>query len=108
VRRSGGLLDVIRKFLSQHPGFARFNARDFRRTWKTLAGDAGIPKEMPDRLQNHVQGDESSRHYDYVQERRAAMAKWSAYLDMVIAGTVDQIAAREGNVVPFGAAIGAQ
>jgi integrase len=99
---------AIAKFLAQHPGFSPFTARDLRRTWKTLAGDAGIPKEMRDRLQNHAQrGDVSSRHYDrydYLPERRAAMAKWAAYLDLVIAGTVDQLGARGGNVVPFAGA----
>ncbi len=105
---SGSILDVLRKFLSEHSEFAPFTARDLRRTWKTLAGDAGIPKELRDRLQNHAKGgDVSSRHYDrydYLFERRAAMAKWAAYLDLVIAGTVDQLGAREGNVVPFGGA----
>jgi len=105
---AASVLDVIRKFLRKNPGFSPFTPRDLRRTWKTLAGDAGIPKEMRDRLQNHAQrGDVSSRHYDrydYLVERRAAMAKWAAYLDLVIAGTVDQIGAREGNVVPFGRA----
>src|SRR4029077_8678223 len=104
--------DVIGRFMHENPGFAPFTARDIRRTWKTLAAGAGIPKEMRDRLQNHSKGgDVSSRHYDrydYLVERRAAMAKWAAYLDLVIAGTVDQIGAREGNVVPFAAAIGAQ
>jgi integrase len=106
------LMFVIRKFLSEHPDVAPFTARDIRRTWKTLAGDAGIPKEMRDRLQNHSKGgDVSSCHYDrydYLPERRAAMSKWAAYLDLVIAGTVDQIGAREGNVVPIGTALGVQ
>jgi integrase len=105
------MLRVIKKFRSEHPEFEPFTARDLRRTWKTLAGDAGISKEMRDRLQNHATSDISSRHYDrygYLPERRAAMAKWAAYLDLVIAGTVDQIGAREGNVVPFGVSIGAQ
>ncbi len=31
------------------------------------------------------------------------MAKWAAYMDLVIAGQVDQLGGREGNVVPFGA-----
>ena len=109
---AASVLDVLRKFLGEHPGFAPFTARDLRRTWKTLAGDAGIPKELRDRLQNHTKGgDVSSRHYDrydYLPERRAAMAKWAAYLDLVIAGTVDQIGVREGNVVPIGIALGAQ
>jgi integrase len=108
---AAGVLDVLTKFLSEHPGFAPFTARDIRRTFKTLAGDAGIPKEMRDRLQNHAKdGDVSSRHYDrydYLPERRAAMASWANYLELVIAGTVDQLGAREGNIVAFGVARGA-
>jgi integrase len=57
--------------------------RDLRRTWKTLAGKAGISKEIRDRIQNHALGDVSSRHYDrwsYMPEKRAAMKKWDAYV----------------------------
>jgi hypothetical protein len=28
--------------------------RDLRRTWKTLAGKAGVPKDIRDRIQNHA------------------------------------------------------
>ena len=54
-------------------------------------------------LQNHVKGDVSSVHYgryDYLPERRAAMAKWAAYLDLIIAGKFDELETRD-NVVPF-------
>jgi len=98
-------MDVIGRFLKDRD-MPPFNARDLRRTWKTLAGDAGIPKDMRDRLQNHAQrGDVSSRHYDrydYLPERRAAMAKWAAYLDLVIEGKVDEIGGRADNVVQIG------
>ncbi len=36
--------------------------RDLRRTFKTLAGKAGVSKEIRDRLQNHALQDVSSRH----------------------------------------------
>jgi len=102
----GGFIIVIYKFLRANPGFPPFNARDLRRTWKTLAGEAGISKEMRDKLQNHAQrGDVSSRHYDrydYLVEKRAAMEKWSAYLGLVIEGKVDEIGARTDNVVQIG------
>lgn len=65
-------------------GIVAFSPRDFRRTWKTLAGFAGISKTDRDRLQNHAQGDISSRHYDrydYLEEKRAAMAKWEAWFE---------------------------
>lgn len=60
----------------------RFSPRDFRRTFKTLAGFAGISKTDRDRLQNHAQGDISSRHYDrydYLEEKKAAMDRWSEW-----------------------------
>jgi integrase len=36
--------------------------RDLRRTWKTLAGQAGISKEIRDRIQNHALHDVSSKN----------------------------------------------
>ena len=51
----GSVREVICKFLRENKGFQSFTARDLRRTFKTLAGDAGISKEMRDRLQNHVE-----------------------------------------------------
>jgi hypothetical protein len=97
---------TIDRFLAEHPEVPRFVPRDARRTWKTLAGDAGVSKEMRDRLQNHTKkSDVSSRHYDrydYLAEKRAAMAKWAAYLDLVIAGEIKEIGQRESNVVPIG------
>jgi integrase len=93
---------VIGSFLKKNPGFQPFTARDLRRTFKTLAGDAGISKEIRDKLQNHTKGDISSRHYDrysYLPEMRAAMETWAAYLDRVIAGEVEEIG--RGNVWPL-------
>jgi integrase len=57
--------------------------RDIRRSWKTLAGEAGLSKDIRDRLQNHALSDVSSRHYDrydYLTEKREAMAQWAAVL----------------------------
>ena len=50
--------------------------RDLRRTWKTLAGKAGISKEICDRIQNHALHDVSSKSYDrwnYMPEKREGM-----------------------------------
>jgi integrase len=55
--------------------------RDLRRTWKTLAGKAGLSKEIRDRLQNHTLQDVSSKSYDrwnYMPEKRAGMKKWDS------------------------------
>lgn len=57
--------------------------RDLRRTWTTLAGKAGVPKEIRNRLQNHTLQDVSSKHYDrwqYMPEKRAGMKKWNAFV----------------------------
>lgn len=64
-----------------------FSPRDIRRTWKTLAGMAGISKEMRDRLQHHAMRDVGSMHYDkydYLTEKRAAMKRWSDWIGRVM------------------------
>ena len=57
--------------------------RDLRRTWKTLAGQAGVSKEIRDRIQNHALQDVSSKSYDrwnYMREKRSGMAKWDKFV----------------------------
>ena len=57
--------------------------RDLRRTWKTLAGKAGVSKEIRDRIQNHVLQDVSAKSYDrwnYMPEKRAGMKKWDKFV----------------------------
>lgn len=56
---------------------------DLRRTCKTWAGQAGLSKEIRDRLQNHSLSDVSSKHYDrylYLDEKREALLKWEEFL----------------------------
>ena len=70
--------------------------RDLRRTWKTLAGKAGIPKEIRDRLQNHTLQDVSSKHYDrwqYMPEKRKGMKKWNAFVSALLASKERKMAA---------------
>jgi integrase len=62
--------------------------RDLRRTWKTLAGQAGLSKEIRDRIQNHTLQDVSSKSYDrwnYMREKREGMEKWNAFVTAVLA-----------------------
>jgi integrase len=62
--------------------------RDLRRTFKTLAGKAGVSKEIRDRLQNHALHDVSSKHYDrwnYMAEKRAGMTKWDRFVRAMLA-----------------------
>jgi integrase len=77
-------------------GARSFVARDIRRTWKTLGGQAGITRENRDAIQNHAQQGVGSKHYDrwnYMREKRAAMAVWEAFLDRMLAGEFDDNAA---------------
>jgi integrase len=70
--------------------------RDLRRTWKTLAGKAGVSKEIRDRLQNHTLQDVSSKSYDrwnYMPEKRAGMEKWNAFVERLLAKSPAAIAA---------------
>lgn len=76
--------DLCRDYCAE-AGVARFTPRDIRRTWKTLTGLAGLDKEIRDRLQHHAMRDVGSKNYDryqYLREKRAAMARWSAWLDL--------------------------
>jgi integrase len=70
--------------------------RDLRRTWKTLAGKAGVPKEIRDRLQNHTLQDVSSKHYDrwqYMPEKCAGMKKWNTFVTALLASKERKMAA---------------
>lgn len=67
--------------------FERMQTRDLRRTWKSRAADAGIDRFTRDLIQQHAKTDTGSIHYDfadYLPQMRAAMAKWSAWLNSVI------------------------
>jgi integrase len=87
-----GIEKHVRRFLKDHPTIPHFTPRDLRRTWKTLSGAAGISKEVRDRMQNHARQDVSARHYDrydYLAEKRAAVATWDAYLTRILSGELD-------------------
>jgi integrase len=61
--------------------------RDLRRTWKTLAGKAGVSKDIRDRIQNHALQDVSSKNYDrwtYMPEKRAAMKRWDKFVTSLL------------------------
>lgn len=80
---------LVNRFLKDNPEIPSFTARDMRRTWKTLAGAAGISKEIRDKLQNHARSDVSSKHYDrydMLPECRAAVATWGRYMDRIMVG----------------------
>jgi integrase len=73
--------------------------RDLRRTWKTLAGKAGVPKEIRDRLQNHTLQDVSSKSYDrwnYMPEKRDGMQKWGDFVTTLLSKKASKIDVRDG------------
>ncbi|PPJ46411.1 site-specific integrase [Rhizobium sp. KAs_5_22] len=70
--------------------------RDLRRTFKTLAGKAGVSKEIRDRLQNHALQDVSSKNYDrwnYMPEKRAGMKQWDEFVCAMLARNANDAAA---------------
>jgi hypothetical protein len=72
------------------------HSTDLRRTWKTLAGKAGISKEIRDRIQNHALHDVSSKSYDrwtYMPEKRAGMKKWDKFVTTLLSKKSITIAA---------------
>lgn len=78
-------LDSVRATLKRAGYAGRFKASDFRRTWKTLAGQAGVTKYVRDLLQNHLVGSQvSSRHYDRYEalaEKREGVAVWQSWVE---------------------------
>jgi len=78
---------IVREYCDGHEKVKKFIPRDIRRTFKTLAGKAGIDKAIRDRLQNHALQDVSSKHYDrydYLPEKRQALKVWNDYLELII------------------------
>ena len=77
---------IISEFCKQKK-IDKFITRDIRRTFKTLAGKAGVSKEVRDRLQNHALKDVSTKHYDrydYLAEKREGMKVWNDYLRLIL------------------------
>lgn len=75
------IMRIFMRYLEQS-GADPFCPRDLRRTWKTLAGEAGVSKTDRDLVQNHARQDVASKHYDrydYFKEKRAAVDMWDAW-----------------------------
>lgn len=79
--------------LCEQADIAVFTPRDLRTTFKTLAGKAGLSKDIRDRIQNHVLTDVSTKHYDlydYFDEKQEALKLWNVALSRIIDGTYIQ------------------
>lgn len=73
--------------LCEDKGWERITARDIRRTVKSRMGEAGISKDLRDRLQGHAMTDVSSKHYDrydYLPEKTAAANQWGMALMKIL------------------------
>lgn len=80
---------VRRWFEDEDNKMQPFQPRDLRRTWKSRTHDAGIDRFTRDLIQQHAKNDTGTKNYDradYLPQMRAAMNKWDAYLDKVLAG----------------------
>lgn len=86
-RPTTSLAQAVRRFCAR-TDMTPFQPRDLRRTWKTLAGAAGIDLELRNRIQGHALQDVASVHYDryaYLREKRHAMEKWAIWLQAMLA-----------------------
>lgn len=86
--KDGGLphlsTDSVQRAARKVTNVEPFQPRDLRRTWKSRAGDAGIERDIRDRLQQHLITDTGTKfydHYDYMAEKREAVRKWGEWLD---------------------------
>lgn len=72
-------------------GVPDWQLRDIRRTFRSNLAKLGVSREVAEALLNHVTGankndlDEIYNRYDYMDEKREALAKWEAYLAKLLA-----------------------
>lgn len=61
---------------------------DLRRTLGTRLAELRVPKEVRDRVLNHISNDVGSRHYnlhDFADEKREALDRWTVALSAIVA-----------------------
>jgi len=78
---TGSLESLLSAWLAHQRGLGR--------TWKTMAGGAGLGLDIRNRIQGHALQDVGSRHYDrhsYLEEKRAALLTWDGELRARLAG----------------------
>ncbi len=94
VRRTGLLMPIddhaitkaVERYLKRTKA-PRWQLRDLRRTWKSLAAAAGVDRFTRDLIQQHAMNDTGSRHYDradYLPQKRAALKLWSDHLEKIL------------------------
>jgi integrase len=96
--RLDGYAQAISRLCKQFT-IARFTPKDLRTTFKTLSGNAGLSKDIRDRIQNHALTDVSSKHYDrydYLKEKQTAMRLWGNFLDRLIS-----VSDQDAQIIPL-------
>jgi integrase len=97
--RSNSLTQAMDFFSKRVAGATTWDAEpptphDLRRTLETRLAELRIPKEIRDRVLNHVSSDVGDRHYnlhDYAHEKRDALTRWSAALSAILHGTTADV-----------------
>ncbi len=77
--------------LDEASGVENWQLRDLRRTFRSNQAKLGTSRNVAELLVNHVTGSERNEldeiydRYDYLDEKRAALEKWEAYLTQLLA-----------------------
>jgi integrase len=77
--------DAVRTWKADMP-----TPHDLRRTVETRLAALRVPKEIRDRVLNHITPGVGSKHYnlhDYADEKREALTRWSLALGAILHGT---------------------
>jgi integrase len=81
----------LKRVLDEASAVSDWQVRDIRRTFRSTLAKLGIPREIAEILLNHVTGankndlDEIYNRYDYLEEKRSALAKLEAHLTKLLA-----------------------
>jgi integrase len=75
----------LKREIAKRSGVQGWQMRDIRRTFRSNLPKIGVSRDLAERLLNHVSGtrnelDEIYDRYDYLDEKRQALARWEARL----------------------------
>lgn len=92
--RAKSRLDRTIVELSGADGIAAWRLHDLRRTLATGLQRLGVRFEVTEAVLNHISGSKGGvagvyQRHDWKQEKRDALAAWSAHVERVVAGTDD-------------------
>ena len=77
--------DAVRTWKAEMP-----TPHDLRRTVETRLAALRVPKEIRDRVLNHITPGVGSKHYnlhDYADEKRDALNRWAKFVNALVTGT---------------------